>query len=494
MFSEKIPNEQSSAKDDSVMIDSPDSIHEKEADDFAMNVIHGDQLMGGGSNDETIKMKGAKTGEKGMIAPDKVKEEIERTKGNGDPLPGDAKHLMKGQAGGDLDDVHIHTDSHAAKLSKAMEAKAFTYGKDIYFGQGEYETYTSKGKELLAHELAHTRQDSQMIQRAPQTSLWGEFNDKYFIEKKGKKKKWGRAYGAEMIMEFKPNNLVDAKEIGMVQISKEYEKGPDTDGPVYLDETEEKQSIQEIDADENKKLNTNEEGFQVDQLPKKVNPLYAVNKAESGQSLKDAETSKGYGRHGWRYTDDLGVLQERNAVFGDAPTAPVYNDITEAGMIFEATAVAIDGKQEGTYYGSVTWGWKFDPTGYSLIPMKLISDGAVSTTFLKAAQMWNNSTNSKGKPTIDLPVPVFYETTEAADFYGGDTFSASSGVSIPAPLRVQKLEPGTPVKEMPNLIRVKVIEGDFAGISGWIDITKLKKEDITVHPYEEKKNDEENEE
>ena len=33
-----------------------------------------------------------------------------------------------------------------------------------------------------------------------------------------------------------------------------------------------------------------------------------------------------------------------------------------SSMMFETAALAIEGAQEGTYYGSVEWGWTRSPT------------------------------------------------------------------------------------------------------------------------------------
>src|SRR6187551_523229 len=153
MYSEKIPNQKGSAGDESLMIGSPGSIYEKEAEETSMKVIHGDQLMG---NANTSKDQiGAGTQKEGMIASEYIREGVNATKGGGDPLPADMKKSMKGVSGGELNEVKIHTDSKAAEMSKAINAKAFTIGKDIYFGQGKFDTYTSEGKQLLAHELTH---------------------------------------------------------------------------------------------------------------------------------------------------------------------------------------------------------------------------------------------------------------------------------------------------------------------------------------------------
>ncbi len=58
-----------------------------------------------------------------------------------------------------LDGVRIHAGPSAAAAASAARAQAFTLGRDIYFGEGQYRPNSSAGRNLLAHELAHTLQD-----------------------------------------------------------------------------------------------------------------------------------------------------------------------------------------------------------------------------------------------------------------------------------------------------------------------------------------------
>ena len=60
--------------------------------------------------------------------------------------------------GADLSDVRVHTDTAAGSAADALNARAFTTGRDVYFGAGQYSADTKSGKTLLAHELAHTLQ------------------------------------------------------------------------------------------------------------------------------------------------------------------------------------------------------------------------------------------------------------------------------------------------------------------------------------------------
>src|SRR5207302_35064 len=47
-----------------------------------------------------------------------------------------------------------------AGASAAVGAKAYTLGNDIHFNDGQYDPAGGAGEELLAHEVAHTVQQS----------------------------------------------------------------------------------------------------------------------------------------------------------------------------------------------------------------------------------------------------------------------------------------------------------------------------------------------
>src|SRR5262249_1602220 len=62
--------------------------------------------------------------------------------------------------GAGLSQVRIHRDTPAAEAAEALNATAFTAGRDVYFAAGKYAPGRSEGQRLLAHELAHTIQQS----------------------------------------------------------------------------------------------------------------------------------------------------------------------------------------------------------------------------------------------------------------------------------------------------------------------------------------------
>jgi Domain of unknown function (DUF4157) len=61
--------------------------------------------------------------------------------------------------------VMIHTDATAKRLANKVGARAFAYGRHIFFNEGQYNPDSQDGLELLAHELTHTIQQSETIQR-----------------------------------------------------------------------------------------------------------------------------------------------------------------------------------------------------------------------------------------------------------------------------------------------------------------------------------------
>ena len=56
--------------------------------------------------------------------------------------------------------MRVHSN-RAAAAARSVNAAAFTVGHDVVFGAGSYAPETSNGQRLLAHELAHTIQQSQ---------------------------------------------------------------------------------------------------------------------------------------------------------------------------------------------------------------------------------------------------------------------------------------------------------------------------------------------
>jgi len=87
-------------------------------------------------------------------------------KAGGQPLPESVRAFFEPRFGYDFSQVRLHTDAQAADSARAMKARAFTVGRDVVFGAGEYALETGKGLQLLAHELTYVVQQSQSSQLA----------------------------------------------------------------------------------------------------------------------------------------------------------------------------------------------------------------------------------------------------------------------------------------------------------------------------------------
>ena len=80
--------------------------------------------------------------------------EISRRRGSGAPLPEPVRAGL-GELSGAASAVRIHDDADSDRLAKALSAKAFTVGNDVFFAGGEYRPDTEEGQHTLAHEVAH---------------------------------------------------------------------------------------------------------------------------------------------------------------------------------------------------------------------------------------------------------------------------------------------------------------------------------------------------
>ena len=76
----------------------------------------------------------------------------------GQPLDSRTYEFMKQRFGCDFSPLRVHADAQAAASAQALHARAYTVGRDVVFGQGQYAPTTTDGKHLIAHEMAHVLQ------------------------------------------------------------------------------------------------------------------------------------------------------------------------------------------------------------------------------------------------------------------------------------------------------------------------------------------------
>ena len=101
----------------------------------------------------------------------------------GQRLEPTARSLMEARFGYDFSHVRVHTDARAADSATAVNALAYTAGQNIVFGATQYNPTTNRGRQLLAHELAHTIQQrssgtaSDLVLASPSSQLESQADD-----------------------------------------------------------------------------------------------------------------------------------------------------------------------------------------------------------------------------------------------------------------------------------------------------------------------------
>lgn len=93
-----------------------------------------------------------KTGtQQGTLAPSSMRGVL---RSSGRPLGASTRSFMEPRFGVDFGSVRLHTGAGAERAAAQLQARAFTYGQDIWLGRGASES----DRRLMAHELTHVVQ------------------------------------------------------------------------------------------------------------------------------------------------------------------------------------------------------------------------------------------------------------------------------------------------------------------------------------------------
>lgn len=103
----------------------------------------------------------------GQAVPAELSQALRRRRGTGQALPAELADGFGAELGIDLGNVRIHTDAEADRLSRSIDATAFTSGTDVYFSAGAYSPGSPAGQHTLAHELAHVAQQHTEVATGP---------------------------------------------------------------------------------------------------------------------------------------------------------------------------------------------------------------------------------------------------------------------------------------------------------------------------------------
>ncbi|MFT7520833.1 MAG: hypothetical protein ACI9MC_002984 [Kiritimatiellia bacterium] len=196
--------------------------------------------------------------------------------------------------------------------------------------------------------------------------------------------------GCSIDLEFMPNGMVDAEQIALIQTCRGMVQDTDTAAQTheYLDDPERKRRAT-TDAQGG-------EGWHIDSNGGDVNPVYGVDTHEEGGSLTEfGEASRinhGFGRCTVSKVDGRSVVDRKPATLSDGPKLP-WTEGKSYSLSFETAALCTKGPQEGSWYGSVSWGCTVDGTGkIKLDDLQVCEHGQPSAVFGHAIDSWNKDT------------------------------------------------------------------------------------------------------
>jgi hypothetical protein len=162
-------------------VNTPGDTYEREADRLAEQLIdtHEHNCECGGTcpkcqigkahSPEKLLMKRVGS-DLGKVQVPHIVDEVLNSPGK--PLDEITRGFMEPKFGHKFNHVRIHTDSKAIHSAAAINARAYTVGRDVVFGHGQFSPMTAEGQKLLAHELVHVIQ-----QNGNATAVQRQLND-----------------------------------------------------------------------------------------------------------------------------------------------------------------------------------------------------------------------------------------------------------------------------------------------------------------------------
>jgi hypothetical protein len=274
-------------------VNAPGDEYEREADRVAEQVMHMPAVERAELEDEDeelevmTKREPAHGVSGAFEAGEEFEQQLNSTRGQGQPLPSTLKQEFETRFGADFSRVRIHTDVRSAEMNRAIQARAFTHGQDIYLGAGQYSTDSTGGKRLLAHELTHVvQQNNNELQANPRHNGRSELRDGMTSEGMGHNlKRLDRAHSSLVLNRTTP--LIQPKRTLI----------PDKDWSEYLlnDVTDEKKRRVEKNYDDSQargeRIKVNYEQWKSKTLEQQVDKRGSTRTFRSKGYTTDIESS-----------------------------------------------------------------------------------------------------------------------------------------------------------------------------------------------------------
>lgn len=367
-----------------------------------------------------------------------LKQQIIQRKENKTGLPDNLKTGMENLSGISLDGVKVHRNS---EKPARLKAHAYAQGTDIHLGPGQ--------EKHLPHEAWHVVQQMQgRVQATMQTKGKVNINDNADLEKEAdimgvralqcseeehkklsnisssnplqrkvlqravdtaggtwdttKYEAWGPkrpdyfsplGVGAEIALNFMPGKGSPfGSKIGLIQTVTATKDGvPDPTG---------------MEA-----VALNNSGTAIDRIEGSTSPVYGVDNTplKKAQKLNDNLNKEGENTYGVRNL----IGNNQAAKLWDMPSS----DVSEKALIlktFETAAVVLEGKNKGTYLGSVSWGYE-SPSGKKEPELKpttltMSSFGTPTQEFQNAAEEWNDAKGPEDDNLVKVPVQRAFDS------------------------------------------------------------------------------------
>lgn len=104
------------------------------------------------------------------LSPASTEAYVHSLNGSGQTLPKHEQQFFGERMDADFSEVKIHTGTEAEHSAAGVNAKAYTVDNHIVFNKEQYNSSSSEGRKLLAHELTHVVQNSRGAAKAEEIS------------------------------------------------------------------------------------------------------------------------------------------------------------------------------------------------------------------------------------------------------------------------------------------------------------------------------------